>query len=429
MPALDAVVTTFLTRVKSDLNTGSDISTPGAGNVRAAPKQYILAQDMAAVLDLLQDALDTAEMTATGGSPSTLVDGANTFITGTQQGNTVTFESDTTTAALRDTSAVILSNTSTTLTFTQPLAGTPVSGDTYRITGSMCDKHIEAIRGAGLGIGENPRGMQFAEAAITNDALTTFIRTVGSTPASSTLTFSGVGVNTQTVTTGTKVYTLQTVLTNVDGNVLIGANAAATVANLVAAINLGAGVGTTYATLTTANTFVTAADGAGDTVVVTAKTLLGTAGNAIAIAETCTNASWTGGALFLAGGAGGATTARNIGTPGLLTAAGSTTERVNLASAQGSYQIDQLRGMQIVVGTEDPRIIVSNDEDSVLVNKVYGSAPSASTAVTITVPTNQAFISVPTAGHLAGSGPGENLQLAETIRVAQAAAAAFVTPV
>jgi len=81
------------------------------------------------------------------------------------------------------------------------------------------------------------------------------------------------------------------------------------------------------------------------------------------------------------------------------------------------------------VGTEDPRIIVSNDEDSVLVNKVYGSAPSASTAVTITVPTNQAFISVPTAGHLAGSGPGENLQLAETIRVAQAAAAAFVTPV
>ena len=122
--------------------------------------------------------------------------------------------------------------------------------------------------------------------------------------ATGTLTFSGVGLDTQTVTTGSKVYTLQTVLTNTDGNVLIGANQAATVANLVAAINLAAGAGTTYAAATTANTHVSAVDGAGDTVVLTAL-VAGAAGNSIATTETCTNASF--GSATLTGGADGDT--------------------------------------------------------------------------------------------------------------------------
>ena len=56
--------------------------------------------------------------------------------------------------------------------------------------------------------------------------------------ATQTLTASGVFTNTQTVVVGGKTYTTQTTLTDVDGNVLIGANAEATLANLKAAINL-----------------------------------------------------------------------------------------------------------------------------------------------------------------------------------------------
>jgi hypothetical protein len=47
----------------------------------------------------------------------------------------------------------------------------------------------------------------------------------------------------QTVTIGSKVYTFQTVLTSVDGNVFIGASLTATRANLLNALNLGAGSG------------------------------------------------------------------------------------------------------------------------------------------------------------------------------------------
>ena len=50
-----------------------------------------------------------------------------------------------------------------------------------------------------------------------------------------------------------KNYTFQSVLTNVDGNVLIGADVATTAANLTAAVNLGPGAGSVYAAATTAN--------------------------------------------------------------------------------------------------------------------------------------------------------------------------------
>ncbi len=55
-----------------------------------------------------------------------------------------------------------------------------------------------------------------------------------------------------------KTYTIQTSLTNSDGNVLRGANRTETMANLIAAINLEAGAGTLYAAATTANTTVRA---------------------------------------------------------------------------------------------------------------------------------------------------------------------------
>jgi hypothetical protein len=114
-----------------------------------------------------------------------------------------------------------------------------------------------------------------------------------------TLTVTGP-LDTQTVTIDGKVYTFQTVLTNVNGNVLIGATNSDTLDNLIAAITLGAGAGTLYATATTLHATVTAAAGAGDTMVVTAKSP-GTAGNSLATTETGTFTAW--GAATLASGA------------------------------------------------------------------------------------------------------------------------------
>jgi len=119
--------------------------------------------------------------------------------------------------------------------------------------------------------------------------------------AISTLTFGAIPGNTETVVIGSKTYTFQTVLTDVDGNVLIGGSASDSLDNLIAAINLGAGAGTVYALSTTANTDVSAAAGAGDTMDVTALAA-GSAANLVATTTTVGSASWTG--ATLAGGAG-----------------------------------------------------------------------------------------------------------------------------
>lgn len=119
--------------------------------------------------------------------------------------------------------------------------------------------------------------------------------------ASQTLTASGTFTDTQTVVCGGKTYTTQTSLTNVDGNVLIGANAAATLQNLYDAINLTGTAGTQYAAAMTANTGVKATAVTATTLVVTALTP-GLVGNLSATTETQTNAAW--GAAVLAGGTG-----------------------------------------------------------------------------------------------------------------------------
>ena len=120
--------------------------------------------------------------------------------------------------------------------------------------------------------------------------------------ATGTLTLTGNALDTETVVIGSKTYTFQTTLTDVDGNVQIGATATDSVNNLIAAINLDAGAGTLYATSTTIHPTVSAASGGGSTMVVTAKTP-GATGNAIATTETLTNGSW--GAATLLGGLDG----------------------------------------------------------------------------------------------------------------------------
>lgn len=120
-----------------------------------------------------------------------------------------------------------------------------------------------------------------------------------------TLTSSGVFTDTQTVVVGTKTYTTQTVLTNVDGNVFIGANAAATLQNLKDAINLTGTPGTQYAAAMTANSLCRAVSVTATTLLVSSR-VAGAIGNQIPTTETQTNAAW-GGAV-LASGAGDVST-------------------------------------------------------------------------------------------------------------------------
>lgn len=126
--------------------------------------------------------------------------------------------------------------------------------------------------------------------------LTLAANVIGEAKATGVLTLTGNAGDTETVVIGGKTYTFQTVLTNSDGNVLIGATASDSIDNLIAAITTGAGAGTVYAAATVIHPTVTAAAGAGDTMDVTALTA-GTAGNSIGTTETLGNGSFGGATL------------------------------------------------------------------------------------------------------------------------------------
>jgi hypothetical protein len=121
-----------------------------------------------------------------------------------------------------------------------------------------------------------------------------------SVSAGETLTLTGQPLDTETVTIDTKIYTFQTALTDVDGNVLIGATASDSLDNLIAAMNLAAGAGSTYAASMTAGTY-TGAAGAGDTMDILA-THGGSHHDGEATTQTLTNGTW--GAAVTSGGAG-----------------------------------------------------------------------------------------------------------------------------
>jgi hypothetical protein len=97
--------------------------------------------------------------------------------------------------------------------------------------------------------------------------------------AQGTITMGGIAVADETFVIGSQTFTWKASRATV-GQVTIGANAAAAVTNLVTAIT---------ADLTT----VTAVDGAGDTVVVTAVSG-GSAGTALTFTENCTNMTMDG---------------------------------------------------------------------------------------------------------------------------------------
>lgn len=101
--------------------------------------------------------------------------------------------------------------------------------------------------------------------------------------ATTTLTVSGSVVNNSTVVIGSKTYKFKTTLSTaptVPNEVLIGANAEASIDNLVKAITGAATEGTNYSTGTVKNTEVTATKASSSTMTVTALTA-GTDGNYI----------------------------------------------------------------------------------------------------------------------------------------------------
>jgi hypothetical protein len=133
---------------------------------------------------------------------------------------------------------------------------------------------------------------------LNNGAAQRWIENTGSelaVKATGTLTGTTIA-NTNTVTIGSTVYTFKTVIT-VAYDVLVGGTDSISLDNLIAAITAGAGAGTLYGTGTVAHPTVTAAAGAGDTMIATALAA-GTAGNSIATTETLTAGSWSAATLL-----------------------------------------------------------------------------------------------------------------------------------
>jgi hypothetical protein len=212
-------------------------------------------------------------------------------------------------------SVVAQINNAFTLEYSQGQANvTPHAGSAYA-TGSYqqccpvqlhvntCDATFTLLDDASVAIAPQTTDNPFTTyGTVANDANCVDCGADIGTKAAGVLTLTGQPLDTETVTIGTKVYTFQTVLTNVDGNVLIGATAEDSADNLVAAINLTTGAGTDYATAMTIHPTVAAADGTGTTVDLTAKEE-GVAGNLIATTETLTNGSF--GAVTLENGVDG----------------------------------------------------------------------------------------------------------------------------
>ncbi len=131
--------------------------------------------------------------------------------------------------------------------------------------------------------------------------------------AEGTVTFTNNVSNGDTLTIDSKVYTFQSTLTDVDGNIQIGGSSVTTRANLIAAINLTGTPGTDYANSMTLHPTVSASQ-PGSEPLITAKTA-GSGGNSIAFTTTASNLSLDGGGTL------GGTTTGVDGTAYVLTRA------------------------------------------------------------------------------------------------------------
>jgi flagellar hook protein FlgE len=150
-------------------------------------------------------------------------------------------------------------------------------------------------------------GSQSLAKATTTVTLDANLDAGANTPATGTLKMSAQPSANDTVTIGGTTYTFVTSLTSTPDQVLIGSTAAATLANLSAAITAasgnGQGAGTTYSTGTLANTSVTVTGTTSSTLSLQA-TASGAAGNSVATTAS-DSASMSFGAATLTGGVTG----------------------------------------------------------------------------------------------------------------------------
>lgn len=114
--------------------------------------------------------------------------------------------------------------------------------------------------------------------------------------AAGTFTMADAGTEDEVLVIALKTYTLRDVMSETDGFVLREAAATDTLDNIIAAINLGAGAGTKYATATTANVAPTSAvAGAGDTMTLYAETAI--------VTTSTVNSGWGAGNAVVGTGA------------------------------------------------------------------------------------------------------------------------------
>lgn len=129
---------------------------------------YLRAQDMATVVELLQESFD-ASLTATGGTTTTAVV-ASLGTANRYRGATVTFAADTTTVGLRGVSATVLSSAVNTLTFSSTLPAAVANTDTFTISLNLVNDEIDTLRQGG-GRADAPRGSVYGETRIVLNAL------------------------------------------------------------------------------------------------------------------------------------------------------------------------------------------------------------------------------------------------------------------
>lgn len=155
---------------------------------------------------------------------------------------------------------------------------------------------------APLGKNKNPlevarKNLDFPQIQFYREQLRKYLRYQAIT-AQGSITLTGQPTDGQQFVIGSKTYTFQSVLTNVDGNILIGASLAATQQNIIDAINLTGTPGTQYASAMTEHPQVSAGTAwAANVLVITAKTA-GTAGNSLAFTETTSNMTMDGSSVL-----------------------------------------------------------------------------------------------------------------------------------
>lgn len=197
--------------------------------------------------------------------------------------------------------------------------GTPVNAvaatGTLTLTGNAVDNETVVVGNktytfqSAIGVAAAATGIltltgdaQDTEEVVIGSKTYTFKTALTEAKAAGVLTATGNFADAETVTIGSVTYKFSVNLSDpaVTNEIKIGADASASLDNLIAAINAAAGAGTTYSTGTVVHPTVSAAAGAGDTVDLTAKTI-GVAGNAIATTTTAGDASF--GAVTLENGA------------------------------------------------------------------------------------------------------------------------------